>query len=53
MQAKWMCHALTQGTRTIKLSSSTKCDTADKFITKKAQGSSVECRDHCDKIKTS
>ena len=30
-----MCHALTQGTRTIKLSSSTKCDTADKFTTKK------------------
>ena len=26
--------------------------TADKFITKKTQVSSVECRDHCDEIKT-
>ena len=30
-----MCYASTQGIRTIKLSSSTKSDTADKFIRKK------------------
>ena len=29
-----------------------KSATADKFITKKTQVSSVECWDHCDEIKT-
>ena len=43
-----MCHAITQGTEQLKLLSSTKSPTADKFITKKTQVSSVECWDHCD-----
>ena len=46
-----MCHALTQGIRTIKTFIKYKSATAGKFITKKTQVSSVECWDHCDKIK--
>ena len=46
-----MCHALTQGIRTIKTFIKYKSATAGKFITKK-QVSSVECWDHCDEIKT-
>ena len=34
----------------LKLSSSTKSATGDKFITKKTQGSSAECWVHCGKI---
>ena len=43
-----MCHALTQGIRTIKTFIKYKSATAGKFITKKTQVSSVECWDHCD-----
>ena len=52
MHAKWMCYALTKELEQLKLSSSTESATADKFITKKTQGSSVKCWDHCDEIKT-
>ena len=47
-----MCHALTQGIRITKTFIKYKSATADKFITKKAQVSSVECLYHCDEIKT-
>ena len=40
-----MCHALTEGIRTIKTFIKYKIATADKFIT-------VECWVHCDKIRT-
>ena len=46
-----MCHALTQGSRTIKSFIQYKNATAEKFITKNTVGS-VECWDHCDEIKT-
>ena len=36
----------------VKLSPSTKGATVDKFITKKDTRSSIECWDHCEKIKT-
>ena len=48
---KWMCHALTQGIRTIKTFIKYKSAAADKFITKKTQVSTVERWDHCDEIK--
>ena len=45
MHAKWMCHSLTQGIRTIK--------TFIKYKNhRKTQGSSAKCWVHCDKIKT-
>ena len=47
-----MCHALTQGIRTIKTCIKYKNSTAGKLITKKnTQVSSVECWDHCEEIK--
>ena len=51
MHAKWMCYALLKELEHLKLSSSTRSATADKFITRK-QGSSVKCWDHCGEIKT-
>ena len=45
-----MCHALTQGIRTIKTFIKYKSAAAGEFITKKTQASSVKCWDHCDKI---
>ena len=47
-----MCHALTQGIRTIKTFIKYINGTADKFITKITQVSSVKCWDSCDEIKT-
>ena len=47
-----MCHALTQGIRTIKNFIKYKSATAGKIYHKKAQVSSVKCWDHCEKIKT-
>ena len=44
-----MCHALTQGIKTVKSLIEYKSVTGDKFVTKNT--SSVECWDHCDEIK--
>ena len=55
MHAKWMCHALTQGIRTIKTFIKYKkccCLSINLSIKKKTQGSSVKCWVYCDKIKT-
>ena len=46
-----MCHALTQGIRTIK--TFIKYKSAVINLSQKTQVSSVECWDHCDEIKTS
>ena len=47
-----MCHALTQGIRTIKTFIKYKSGTAGKCITKKTQVSCVKCWGHSDEIKT-
>ena len=51
MYAKWTCRAVIQQLEQLKLYTSRKSATPDKYITKSNTRSNVECLDQCEWIK--